>query len=103
MRRLDTAGAYAVVRAMGRDCDVDRVQARPEMRRVMELVAHDLNTVKQLCTHTIWLQHGSVVKAGPTQPVVDAYVHSVLLEMAQRQAAAAPPAADTPPPAAAAA
>lgn len=36
--RLDTAGAYAVIRAAGAGFDLDRVQARPETLRLMKLV-----------------------------------------------------------------
>jgi len=38
VRRMDTAGAYAVVRAMGPDFALDQVEARPETRRLLELV-----------------------------------------------------------------
>ena len=38
VRRLDTAGAYALVRAMGPDYDLTTVQARPESARLLELV-----------------------------------------------------------------
>jgi phospholipid/cholesterol/gamma-HCH transport system permease protein len=37
--RLDTAGAYAVVRAAGPAFDLDRVKGRPETLRLMKLVA----------------------------------------------------------------
>ncbi len=37
--RLDTAGAYALVRAAKGDIPADRVRARPEMLRLLELVA----------------------------------------------------------------
>jgi len=36
--RLDTAGAYALVRAAGSDFDLSRVSARPETLRLLELV-----------------------------------------------------------------
>ena len=39
VRRLDTAGAYALVRAVGQDFDPKQVQARPESKRLLELVA----------------------------------------------------------------
>ena len=39
VRRLDTAGAYAVVRAVGPDFDLARISARPESLRLLELVA----------------------------------------------------------------
>ena len=38
VRRLDTAGAYALVRAVGHDYDLKKVQARPESERLLELV-----------------------------------------------------------------
>jgi phospholipid/cholesterol/gamma-HCH transport system permease protein len=36
--RLDTAGAYTLIRAAGDGFDLDRVKARPEMRRLLQLV-----------------------------------------------------------------
>ena len=38
VRRMDTAGAYAVVRAVGADFNLDQIVARPETRRLLELV-----------------------------------------------------------------
>ena len=38
IRRLDTAGAYALIRAVGQDYDLTTVQARPESARLLELV-----------------------------------------------------------------
>jgi phospholipid/cholesterol/gamma-HCH transport system permease protein len=38
VRRLDTAGAYALIRAVGPDYDLKTVQARPESVRLLELV-----------------------------------------------------------------
>ncbi|OHB26443.1 MAG: ABC transporter permease [Phenylobacterium sp. RIFCSPHIGHO2_01_FULL_69_31] len=38
VRRMDTAGAYAIVRAVGTDFKLDQVVARPETRRLLELV-----------------------------------------------------------------
>ena len=38
VRRLDTAGAYAILRAVGEDFDVGRVTARPESLRLFQLV-----------------------------------------------------------------
>jgi phospholipid/cholesterol/gamma-HCH transport system permease protein len=40
VRRLDTAGAYALVRALGHDYDLKSVLARPESERLLELVGH---------------------------------------------------------------
>jgi phospholipid/cholesterol/gamma-HCH transport system permease protein len=38
VRRLDTAGAYAVIRAAEDDFDLERVQAKPEIKRLLGLV-----------------------------------------------------------------
>jgi len=38
VRRLDTAGAYALIRALGGDYDLSTVKARPESERLLELV-----------------------------------------------------------------
>lgn len=38
VRRMDTAGAYAIVRAVGPDFSLDQIEARPETRRLLELV-----------------------------------------------------------------
>ena len=38
VRRLDTAGAYALIRAIGSDFDLKAIQARPESARLLELV-----------------------------------------------------------------
>ena len=39
VRRLDTAGAYAVIRAVGDGPARERIEARPETRRLLELVS----------------------------------------------------------------
>ncbi len=39
VNRLDTAGAYSVLRALGDRIEPSKIQARPEMLRLMELVA----------------------------------------------------------------
>lgn len=40
VRRLDTAGAYALIRAAGDGFDLSKVKARPESKRLLELVAN---------------------------------------------------------------
>lgn len=47
VRRMDTAGAFAIVRAAGGAFSLDRVEARPETRRLLELVdsAHQVKPV----------------------------------------------------------
>ena len=36
-------------------------------------VSHDISSVKKLCTHAMWLDHGDVIMAGPAAQVCDAY------------------------------
>ena len=44
VRRLDTAGAYAVVKAAGRDFEIGQVKARRETLKLVELVAEARRT-----------------------------------------------------------
>jgi phospholipid/cholesterol/gamma-HCH transport system permease protein len=44
VHRLDTAGAYALIRANGDHFDLGRVEARPESLRLLELVAAAVQT-----------------------------------------------------------
>jgi len=44
VERMDTAGAYAVIRAAGAAFDLDRVKGRPETLRLMKLVAEAART-----------------------------------------------------------
>ncbi len=68
-------------------------KARARMRelmdsaRLMVMVAHDLDTIREMCTRVIWMAHGQVVMEGKPNEVVDAYI------AAMSAAAAAPPAA----------
>ncbi len=54
-------------------------KARARMRelmsasRLMVLVSHDLNTIRETCHRVIWLQQGQIVQEGPADVVVEAY------------------------------
>jgi ABC-type polysaccharide/polyol phosphate transport system ATPase subunit len=63
----------------------------------MVMVAHDLETILEMCTRVVWMAHGQVVMNGEPEQVVRAYVDFVLAE----QAAARPNEAGGPPAAAA--
>jgi ABC-type polysaccharide/polyol phosphate transport system ATPase subunit len=41
--------------------------------RLMVIVAHDLDTIRTMCTRVVWMTHGRVVMAGAPAEVVDAY------------------------------
>jgi ABC-type polysaccharide/polyol phosphate transport system ATPase subunit len=70
-----------------------QIKARQRMRemmanaRVMVMVSHDLQSIKQMCNRAVWLEHGRLMADGPADDVVDEYVRKVMP-------------ADTPPPAA---
>ena len=52
---------------------LDRIFGLKESGATILIVSHDLNTIRQLCSHLIWMEHGRVRQAGPTQEVADAY------------------------------
>ena len=45
--------------------------------RLMVMVAHDLPTIREMCTRVIWMTHGQVVMEGDPDEVVDAYIAAV--------------------------
>ena len=45
-----------------------------ESARAMFLVSHGLNSIKEMCTETIWLDHGTLMMRGEPEEVVDAYI-----------------------------
>jgi ABC-type polysaccharide/polyol phosphate transport system ATPase subunit len=44
---------------------------------VMVIVAHDLTTIRDLCTTVVWMEHGQVRMQGKPDEVIAAYVESV--------------------------
>jgi len=44
---------------------------------LMVLAAHDLNSVSQICSKVAWMEHGSIVRIGPTKDVIAEYEASV--------------------------
>src|SRR5206468_3363045 len=45
--------------------------------RLMVLVAHDLETIREMCTSVLWMRQGQVVMYGQPNDVIRAYVESV--------------------------
>lgn len=68
-------------------------KARARMRelmsasRLMVLVSHDLNTVRETCNRVLWLRRGRVVMDGPPDEVVAAYSEQVSRSIEPRAAA----------------
>jgi ABC-type polysaccharide/polyol phosphate transport system ATPase subunit len=55
---------------------------------LMVVVSHDLNSLANLCTHAVWLDHGRMVLSGPVDQVIKAYTSSVPEQHLQTAAAA---------------
>ena len=51
VRRLDTAGAYAIIRAFGAHLDLGKIQARPESLRLMQLVSSAVEEKAPVVSH----------------------------------------------------
>jgi ABC-2 type transport system ATP-binding protein len=45
--------------------------------KTVVIVSHAMGTMRHLCDHVAWLQHGTLVGAGPATHVVDEYVDEV--------------------------
>jgi teichoic acid transport system ATP-binding protein len=43
--------------------------------RAMFLVSHGLGSIKEMCTHVLWLDHGKLMMRGEPGEVVDAYMN----------------------------
>ncbi len=54
-----------------------RIFEMVENSKIMVLVSHDMQTVKQLCSRVIWLKHGEVVMDGHPEDVVNKYLEYV--------------------------
>jgi ABC-type polysaccharide/polyol phosphate transport system ATPase subunit len=60
-----------------------QVKARTRMRtlissaRAVIVVSHDMQSLAQLCDRVLWLDHGTIRLAGPTDEVIEAYTEQV--------------------------
>ena len=55
----------------------ERMKELMTSARVMVLVAHDMETIREMCTSVVWMMHGRVVMQGPPGEVIDAYLESI--------------------------
>jgi ABC-type polysaccharide/polyol phosphate transport system ATPase subunit len=53
---------------------LERIDALREGGMTIIFVSHDLDSVRKLCTHVAWLEHGNVRTEGPTDVVVNDYL-----------------------------
>lgn len=54
-----------------------RILEMVENSKIMVLVSHDMNTVKQLCSRVLWLRNGEIVMDGKPDEVVGKYLEYV--------------------------
>jgi ABC-type polysaccharide/polyol phosphate transport system ATPase subunit len=50
------------------------------------MVSHDMNSLRALCQHGVWIEGGRIRLQGPMDKVVDAYVEDTRLRVAQQNA-----------------
>jgi ABC-type polysaccharide/polyol phosphate transport system ATPase subunit len=51
----------------------DRIMDMKRRGVTILFISHDLDSVARLCTHLVWLDHGRVRLAGPTEAVLEQY------------------------------
>lgn len=51
----------------------DKMAELRESARAMFLVSHGLNSIKEMCTHAMWLDHGTLMMSGEPEEVVEEY------------------------------
>jgi ABC-2 type transport system ATP-binding protein len=59
-----------------RRCKEKFVDLKAEGKTIV-VVSHALGSVRSLCDHAAWLEHGVLKEVGPAEHVVDAYIGSV--------------------------
>lgn len=57
---------------------MDRILEFRERKTTLVFISHGLDSIRKLCTRTIWLEHGQIVMDGVTDEVVSAYQTSRL-------------------------
>src|SRR6266496_1240819 len=56
---------------------MERIYRFRQMGRTIIFVSHALETVRLLCDHAIWLDHGAARATGPASGVIDSYLEDV--------------------------
>lgn len=70
-----------------------QIKAKARMRelmassRLMVVVSHDLNTLRDVCNRVIWMKQGKIVLEGPSAEVIQQYTESVNAQAAPARAA----------------
>lgn len=59
---------------------MERIFSLKDRKATLVFISHSLDAVKNLCTRTIWLEHGQIMMDGPTELVVAAYEQSKVVD-----------------------
>jgi lipopolysaccharide transport system ATP-binding protein len=59
--------------AFQRKC-LGKMESVARQQRAVLVVSHNMSIVAQLCQQVIWLDHGRIVRSGPTREVIGAYL-----------------------------
>ncbi len=54
-----------------------RIRDLLERSNAVILVSHDMESLRELCTRGLWIQHGQLVADGPIDEVIDRYQESI--------------------------
>jgi len=73
-----------------------RMKAMMSISRLMVVVSHDLNTIKDTCNRVLWMRRGQVVQEGAPHEVVRAYNRDAIERAAATEAQLAAAAAAKP-------
>ena len=41
-------------------------------------VSHSIDSIKELCSRVIWIEHGKLIKIGPTEEICNEYIQAQL-------------------------
>ncbi len=59
-----------------------RLRGLVDRAKVVVVVSHDMESLRELCTRGLWVQHGRLVGDGPIDAVIDDYLASTKTEVA---------------------
>jgi lipopolysaccharide transport system ATP-binding protein len=62
---------------------IDRIYDMKRQGTTIIIVSHTLRTVRKLCSHLLWIEHGRLRRAGPVDDVAEAY--EAYMEQPQNQ------------------
>jgi ABC-type polysaccharide/polyol phosphate transport system ATPase subunit len=59
-----------------------RLRGLFERTKAVVLVSHEMESLRQLCTRGLWIEHGKLVADGPIGEIIDRYLQSVAAPVA---------------------